>query len=482
MDYAILPNPYVKSPDEFQDDLQTQFPKDVVMLWMWYNGREEIWENDDPQYSLYTINESKLLTTAKLQGKEGVEVLKGYRVLVEEELQVKIGEEWRQRPVRYEAVCWHWLAGCKDDTDGEDGEETDGEDGEDWQGYSAEIAYRLEAAWIERKPQVPIKAGNGVAYIVDLVKMTQVRADNRHFQRKVRRSGPELRQPDRPWVGSSEYPEYWTLKTSGEAGDPQSPSSSGQPRVVTTPLDPSSAQYRMVEDLMTQHVVQHKSSCGLVPGTNRKPTGFDVVGVDLVQNPHLWTSYKVKQRAMGEYDLAAEEGSQHLQQNPLKTTLLDRSTNEYYLFHGCGHMMTGCDVIEIIQDTGFNNRLSNISGMFGGGLYFADLSSKSNQYVPCTACYKGSIGRDPCKCEAVEKPYRMLLCRVLLGRIKVCKVYREEDYKQQHQPLQQRDAPYDSVLGEDMQHGGDALSFREIVVYDPAQIYPEFVVHYRRKA
>ena len=50
--------------------------------------------------------------------------------------------------------------------------------------------------------------------------------------------------------------------------------------------------------------------------------------------------------------------------------------NECYLFHG-----TKSDIIDAIEQNGFDFRISGENGMFGKGVYFAESSTKADQYV-----------------------------------------------------------------------------------------------------
>jgi len=72
-------------------------------------------------------------------------------------------------------------------------------------------------------------------------------------------------------------------------------------------------------------------------------------------------------------------------------------------------------------------------------------------------------------------PYRMLLCRAALGRVYVEQKYKDERYKGEFNPAQKLGV--DSVMGEAKP---GQLAFREYVVYNDSQSYPEFVVHFRR--
>ena len=67
-----------------------------------------------------------------------------------------------------------------------------------------------------------------------------------------------------------------------------------------------------------------------------------------------------------------------------------------------------------------DSRVANPKGMFGGGLYFAEHSSKSNQYIECSTCKRGKIDTNKyCLCtKPSEKDYAILLCRVVLGNVR----------------------------------------------------------------
>jgi len=50
--------------------------------------------------------------------------------------------------------------------------------------------------------------------------------------------------------------------------------------------------------------------------------------------------------------------------------------NECYLFHG-----TRSDFVDAIEQQGFDFRVGGDSAMFGKGVYFAESSTKADQYV-----------------------------------------------------------------------------------------------------
>lgn len=125
----------------------------------------------------------------------------------------------------------------------------------------------------------------------------------------------------------------------------------------------------------------------------------------------------------------------------------DSSVNEVLLWHG-----TKAAFVDTIAAHGFDERVCNLNGMFGAGLYFAQESCKSGQYAE-----KGP-----------DNSHWFFLCRVILGR------WYEPLSTMQHA----RKAPdgFDSVVftpGTTTQIVGH---HREFIVYDRYQAYPEYIL------
>ena len=145
---------------------------------------------------------------------------------------------------------------------------------------------------------------------------------------------------------------------------------------------------------------------------------------------------------------------------------------EFFLFHG----LNGGLYADKITRFGMDPRYSSVEGMFGAGLYFADLASKSNQYVHCGKCeLSGAMPRDPvargkfvkkCKCKQNDVACA-LLCRVTLGDTLIEKNYRGNGPGQfWHARRREPEKPkgggiYNSVVGESRAKGGSSLEFRE---------------------
>lgn len=176
----------------------------------------------------------------------------------------------------------------------------------------------------------------------------------------------------------------------------------------------------------------------------------------------------------------------YLKDRPLLMPLLDAKANEYWLFHGCDAM-----IIPILLQSGYDPRVSSLDGMFGGGFYLAENSSKSNQYIPCPGCGKNAIFRGiGCSCKQQEKlEFFIILYRAVLGDVHVAKVYDEKMYRGEEKcrvrrpPFKNKSVDlYDSVMGESKTHSANNLKYREFILYECNQAYPEYVIRFRRSA
>jgi len=136
---------------------------------------------------------------------------------------------------------------------------------------------------------------------------------------------------------------------------------------------------------------------------------------------------------------------------------LSASANEFLMFHG-----TKPEAADSIASNHFDMKFACKTGLFGAGLYFAESSSKSDEY--CSGDAKGW--------------YPMILCRVTLGRINYCdKKDPVTDPGRDKLESSCMRGEFHSVLGDRMKARG---TYREFVVYDHYQVYPHFIVWYSR--
>eukprot|EP01061_Rhynchopus_euleeides_P020483 TRINITY_DN3332_c0_g1_i1.p1 TRINITY_DN3332_c0_g1~~TRINITY_DN3332_c0_g1_i1.p1 ORF type:complete len:260 (+),score=85.47 TRINITY_DN3332_c0_g1_i1:101-781(+) len=192
--------------------------------------------------------------------------------------------------------------------------------------------------------------------------------------------------------------------------------------------------------------------------------GLRVERVLRVEHADLWEAYQLQRRQM-----QARAGTQaNAPVNPLcavdggglGTELLSRNVNEVHLFHGTLRKWS-----DLIVSQGMDERVC-MWGLHGAGLYFAENSSKSDEYMS----------------PAEDGLCDLLVCRVLLGKPHLrsskagaaAQSARRPPCVEGHIGCTQGHAPTDSVLA--------ALEGnpREFVVYDRARVYPEYIVKVRR--
>ncbi|XP_065071133.1 poly [ADP-ribose] polymerase tankyrase-2-like isoform X2 [Rhopilema esculentum] len=187
-------------------------------------------------------------------------------------------------------------------------------------------------------------------------------------------------------------------------------------------------------DEIQSTIVEHKDG-GAAGGIFKS---YTIIKVERVINKKLWERYAFRRREVAE--------SNH--NNP----------NERMLFHGS-------PFVNAIVQKGFDERHAYIGGMFGAGIYFAEHSSKSNQYV------YGIGGGSGCPLHKDRSCYechrQIILSRVTLGK----PFFQFTAVKMAHAP-----PGHHSVIGKPNAGG---LSYPEYVVYRGEQAYPEYLITYK---
>lgn len=190
-------------------------------------------------------------------------------------------------------------------------------------------------------------------------------------------------------------------------------------------------EYAVLEREMQASVRAHREHAG------GHFTHYNVVKIQKIVNGRVWERYQHRRR-----EVAEEAGGD----------------NERMLFHGS-------PFINAIVQKGFDERHAYIGGMFGAGIYFAEHSSKSNQYVYGFGGGSGCPAHKDRSCYLCHR--QMLLCRVTLGR----GFQLLSAMKMAHAP-----PGHHSVAGRPSQGG---LCFPEYVVYRGEQAYPEYLITYQ---
>ena len=232
-------------------------------------------------------------------------------------------------------------------------------------------------------------------------------------------------------------------------------------------LPSSDEDYKMVYRLLIQTIANNRDHSQTAPYIAKYKT-FEIFKIERVLNKKLWAKYTRRQQEIREELDETEVNlselnnsgiytprSNTVNSNSINQSRQSQSVNERLLFHGS-------PALNSILRRGFDERYSCISGMFGAGIYFAEHSSKSNNYV--YGLNGGDGGQNP-----YTTPRQMLLCHVTLGR----QAKRNLSDKHVHAP-----PGCHSLYAEPSDdHGG--LKFAEHVIYRGEQAYPSFLVTYR---
>lgn len=183
-----------------------------------------------------------------------------------------------------------------------------------------------------------------------------------------------------------------------------------------------------------------------------------------VQNELLWRTYQERQMSIRE---ALEVSGRDLSREPTladaKTSSaagcfprLDDHVRERWLWHGTTHASVEAITLEHFK---LNLAGTRAGTLYGKGIYLCECCSKSDEYTE----------------EDANGDRVLLLCRATLGRI-FCTAEDRPD-RQRLTEFMCQGGGYHSVLGDRERIRG---TYREIILYDSAQVYPEFVVVYRR--
>uniref|UniRef100_A0A8C2L3B2 Poly [ADP-ribose] polymerase n=1 Tax=Cyprinus carpio TaxID=7962 RepID=A0A8C2L3B2_CYPCA len=195
-------------------------------------------------------------------------------------------------------------------------------------------------------------------------------------------------------------------------------------------LSPDDKEFQSVEEEMQSTIREHRDG-GHAGGVFNR---YSIVKIQKVCNKKLWERYTHRRKEV------SEENHNH--------------ANERMLFHGS-------PFVNAIIHKGFDERHAYIGGMFGAGIYFAENSSKSNQYVYGIGGGTGCPLHKDRSCYMCQR--HLLFCRVTLGK----SFLQFSAMKMAHSP-----PGHHSVTGRPSVNG---LALAEYVIYRGEQAYPEYL-------
>ncbi|XP_060738826.1 tankyrase, TRF1-interacting ankyrin-related ADP-ribose polymerase b isoform X3 [Tachysurus vachellii] len=199
-------------------------------------------------------------------------------------------------------------------------------------------------------------------------------------------------------------------------------------------LPPDDKEFQSVEEEMQSTIREHRDGGNAGGVFNR----YNIIKIQKVVNKKLRERYTHRQKEI------SDENHNH--------------QNERMLFHGS-------PFINAIIHKGFDERHAYIGGMFGAGIYFAENSSKSNQYVYGIGGGTGCPTHKDRSCYVCHR--QMLFCRVTLGK----SFLQFSAMKMAHAP-----PAHHSVIGRPSVNG---LAYAEYVIYRGEQAYPEYLITYQ---
>uniref|UniRef100_A0A8C8CIQ3 Poly [ADP-ribose] polymerase n=1 Tax=Oncorhynchus tshawytscha TaxID=74940 RepID=A0A8C8CIQ3_ONCTS len=203
---------------------------------------------------------------------------------------------------------------------------------------------------------------------------------------------------------------------------------------VLIDLAPDDKEGQSVEEEMQSTIREHRDG-GNAGGVFSR---YNIIKIQKVVNKKLRERYTHRQK-----EISDENHNHH---------------NERMLFHGS-------PFINAIIHKGFDERHAYIGGMFGAGIYFAENSSKSNQYVYGIGGGTGCPTHKDRSCYLCHR--QMLFCRVTLGK----SFLQFSAMKMAHAP-----PGHHSVIGRPSVNG---LAYAEYVIYRGEQAYPEYLITYQ---
>ncbi|EGG18645.1 poly(ADP-ribose) polymerase [Cavenderia fasciculata] len=380
-----------------------------------------------------------------------------------------------------------------------------------WVKYDSAFAKKLEKAYVKNKPKVKVDSDR----FCDMQNMLQRRYDDENKRRMLKREDPikaSKAKPGKPTSSTTTTttttPTSTTSTTSTSPSTANSITTNGSTNANTAPMSqslaisqalkcpstwvdvsmdykevdvyPHTAEFDWMSDLFSKTIASnHKNTMTLSPIIFKD---LKVTRVVRIQNASLWLRYNHRKEKIIQDNNGKCTKVDKIISNLSNGPDVDKDANECFLFHGLNvSSITG------ITKFGFDPRFCSLEGMFGAGLYFAENSSKSNQYCHAGACTSSGFKANNCKCTQKDEVC-LLVCRVILGETLVENVFRGNNpgefwHGRRTEPKRPDGVNiYNSVVGESKaNHGSKAtLQLREYIVYESGQVYPEYKVYYKR--
>jgi len=286
-------------------------------------------------------------------------------------------------------------------------------------------------------------------------------ADNQALLRDKEAMAKRAAEASRAAVPTAQpRPTYWRRD-----GDGKRLEEAGGPAAVLVTLRPGSDEH--------ESIVRRFLATGVQGGQQRD----DVLRILRIHNSELWEAYsqrrsRMAQRAGGRADARSVNdlsvGVEGENESVLRPGSWQNAAVERYLFHGASPQ-----TIDTIAESGVDFRLSNTNGALGACAYFADQSAYSHQYSSM-ADHSAEAHAHRQRQHAPTGTLKMLVCRVVLGSCG------RGQGGLRRPPARPDGAMHDSVSNQPGEASNCASQGFMFGVFDNAQVYPEYMIEYRR--
>jgi len=276
----------------------------------------------------------------------------------------------------------------------------------------------------------------------------------------------ELRAQLRSCSASTAPPGHWDLAAMPGAPPPGRREPLG-PDVGVGKVHLVGSEVAQLQELLTASYQSARGGAHEADGRTVAPAGIELVCGTRLQNWRSWVAFAARREAIRE-ELAGLKEQCVLREDLVDPALaehfdllgkdeVDGETRCVWLFHGVS--AAAAEAASVDRDFDIDRAGTQDGRLYGRGAYFTEWCSEVNKLAPES---RGGLRG-------------LLLCRVTLGN-----VLRDESVLPDivHVVAQCTDGRHHSVLGDRSERcPGDP---REFVVYDKDQVYPEFLLWYRR--
>jgi NIMA (never in mitosis gene a)-related kinase len=236
--------------------------------------------------------------------------------------------------------------------------------------------------------------------------------------------------------------------------------------VGTVPVKPS--EHKALQELLNATCCRGKPT---EPSRQLVPKNFELLSGARIQNWQTWSDFQAQQEAIAKMLKEKKQNGDEMvtKVDGLKTdgflealqTPLDEAANTVWLFHGITP-----EAAELLGTADFDIDKAghNVGSLYGRGVYLSE------------TCNQADEGPSALDADDLQSMHALLICRVILGNVLLENTELPDVLRIVAQCVD--DGTHHSVLGDRTKLNTGAS--RDFIVYNKDQVYPEFMLLYRR--